>query len=786
VDERTVNKLEFNRIREMLRDCCGSALGKELAADLMPVQDPSLIGMWQEETTEGKEILRFNPNFSLGGIRDIRARVLQAGLGGILEPEDFLDVAGTCAASRKAKLFLAGLKGAYPRITGMGRDLGIFKSIETAVGESITPEGGVADTASDSLFNIRRKIRTAQSRIREKLESYIRNPATAKYLQDNLVTIRGNRYVIPVKQEYRSQVPGMIHDQSASGATLFIEPLTVMELNNDLKKLHAAEEEEIVRILKNLSTLIASYEADLLATLEILARLDFIFAKALLSQKMDGCAPQVNNNGFIRLVRARHPLIAGNVVPISLELGQKYSIMVITGPNTGGKTVSLKTTGLLTMMGLAGLHLPADTGTQISTFKHIFADIGDEQSIEQSLSTFSSHLVNIVRILRQANSRTLVLLDELGAGTDPTEGAALAMAIIEYLQSVGVKMIATTHYSELKAFAYNRPGLINASVEFDVATLRPTYRLLIGIPGKSNAFEIARGLGLADEIISQAAAHLSKDQHQVADLITNLETDQRMGEMARQEAEGLRRELGVLKRSLEEKEAQLHNREQEIILQAQAEAARILRKTREEADALLRGLKGDIAAESQKAQEKLVAKAREQLREKASAMSAELPEKKYPGLVPQNVQPGQYVDIPKLKQKGHVLSKANHDGEVYVQAGIMKIQVPLSDLRLLEEPEAAGGQTKLGQVRLEKIRSVSVELDLRGKRVDEAVDETAKYLDDAMIAGLKEVRIIHGKGTGVLREVITDLLKTHPAVIQYHLGALNEGGSGVTVASLDV
>lgn len=786
MDERTIKKLEFDRIKELLRDCCGSILGKEMADSLLPARDLPTIETWLAETTEGKEILRFNPNFSLGGIRDIRNRVMQTGLGAILEPEDFLDISGTCAASRKAKLFITGLKGSYPQLIGLARDLGIYKSIETAVGESITPEAGVADTASDQLYSIRKKIRAAQGRIREKLDSFIRNPATAKYLQDNLVTIRGNRYVIPVKQEYRNQVPGMIHDQSASGATLFIEPLTVMELNNDLKKLHVAEEQEIIKILKDLSGLVASFEGELVNTLEILGHLDFVFAKARLSQIMDGSSPQVNSTGTIRLVRARHPLIKGDVVPISLELGQKFAIMVITGPNTGGKTVTLKTVGLLTIMGLAGLHLPADTGTQISTFDHVFADIGDEQSIEQSLSTFSAHLLNIVRILRAANSRTLVLLDELGAGTDPTEGAAMAMAIIEYLQSMGVKMIATTHYSELKAFAYNRPGLINASVEFDVATLRPTYRLLIGVPGKSNAFEIARGLGLPEKIIAKAGEFLSRDQVQVADLITNLETDQRMGELARHEAESMQREMAAIKRRLEAKEADLHNREREIILHAQEEGLKILKQTKDEAETLLRNLKTDLQAESQKVQDQLLAKAKEQLREKAAVFDAALPEKKYPGPSPKAVLPGQYVEIPKLNQKGHVLSKANADGEVYVQAGIMKILVKISDLRVLAEPAESGGQTKLGHVRMEKIRAISSELDLRGKRVDEAMDETEKYLDDALIAGLKDVRIIHGKGTGVLREVVTDILKSHPGIKSYRLGGYNEGGDGVTVASLDV
>lgn len=786
MDERTLDKLGFDKIKNMLADCCGSVLGKELAHNLLPETDLHLVEVWLQETTEAKEILRFNPGFTLGGVRDVRSQVDRAALGGILEPEELLDISDTCRASRQAKSFFSNLKGSYPLVTGLAQELGIFKSIETAVAEAINPDGSVADSASDQLFSLRKRIRTCQERIRDKLDSFIKNSHTVKYLQDQVITIRGDRYVIPVKQEYRSQVPGMIHDQSSSGATLFIEPLAVMELNNELKKVRVAEHQEIVAILKRLSESVVFFESELRETLDILGKLDFIFAKAHLSRLMDGGCPAVNNAGIIKLVQARHPLIKGKAVPIDVDLVQSLDAMVITGPNTGGKTVSLKTIGLLTVMAMSGLHVPVEEQTEISIFENIFADIGDEQSIEQSLSTFSAHLVNIVHILKNSSRGTLVLLDELGAGTDPTEGAALAMAILEYLQMVGAKTVATTHYSELKAFAYNHPRIVNASVEFDVATLQPTFRLLMGVPGKSNAFEIARGLGLQEEVITRAGEFLSKDQVQLADLIANLEMDQRISAQERKEAELLRARLELAENRLAQKEAELHNREAEIIRRGQEEALKIIRQTREEAEVLYRELKTVMESEAQKAQYQALMKAKNRSKEMEDTIHRSLPEKKFIGHAPKTVLPGQYVEIPKLNQKGYVVDKPNQAGEVCVQAGIIKVMVKMKDLRLAEEPEKAAGTTRVGHLRMEKGRSVSSELDLRGRTVHEGLAEMDKYLDDAIIAGLREVRIIHGKGTGVLREAITEHLKKHRFVKSYRLGDFNEGGTGVTVASLNL
>jgi len=784
VDEKTLTKLEYDQIKEMLAAYCSSGLGKENALSLKPETEMEIVERAIRETTEAKEILRFNPSFTMGGIRDIRSRVERVALGAILEPEDLLDISGTCGASRKLKTFFSNLKGSYPLVVELGKNLRIFKTIESAINDAITGEGMVADTASEQLYYIRRRIKTIQERIKDKLDSFLKNPHTAKYLQDTLVTIRGDRYVIPVKQEYRAQVPGLIHDQSASGATLFIEPMAVLELNNDLKKLKAAEHQEIMAILKSLSKLVASFEEDLKHSLFLLGRLDLIFAKARLSQMMDGGPPSISPSGCIRLIRARHPLIKGNVVPIDVDLGKDIDAMVITGPNTGGKTVSLKTVGLLNAMALSGLHVPADEGSELGLFKNIYADIGDEQSIEQSLSTFSAHLVNIVRILKAADKNTLVLLDELGAGTDPTEGAALAMAILDYLQTKQVKIVATTHYSELKAFAYSHPRIINASVEFNVNTLQPTYKLLMGVPGKSNAFVIARGLGLPEEIVSRAGEFLTREQVQVADLIANLEMDQRISEQERKEAERLRAELNAQKNNLEKKEIELHNREREILRKAQEESLKILKKVKEQSELIYRELRAGLDEEAQKAQAKVLTGAKEKIKEMEDKTRSSLPEEKYVGGAPKTVVPGEYVEIPKLKQAGYVLTAPNQSGEVFVQAGIMKIMVKLEDLRAPEKMEKGTGETKVGHLRMEKIRTVSSEIDLRGKTAMEALEEIDKYLDDAFVAGLSEIRIIHGKGTGVLRDAITAHLKKHRQVNGFRLGGFNEGGSGVTIAEL--
>lgn len=784
--EKTLLKLEYPKILAKLADYASFGLSRELAQGLRPAEHLPEAEERLNETSEAREILRLYPMFSLGGLRDIREALHKAGIGGVLEIPELLDIGDVCRASRNAKQFLAQMKGNFPLTQALGRELGIFKTIESALDKAISNEGRIADAASEALAKIRKRIKVAEERIRQRLDAFVANAATAKYLQEPIVTIRANRFVVPVKQEYRSQVPGIVHDMSASGATLFIEPLGIMEANNDLQRLQKEEEEEIKAILKALTLLIFGFRDDLSWSLETLARLDFILAKGRLSEEMDAVKPKLNAISQIRLVKARHPLLEKSiVVPIDVALAPSLRTMVITGPNTGGKTISLKTVGLLSLMGLAGLHLPADSGTEIAFYRQIFADIGDEQSIEQSLSTFSSHMVNIVQILKLAGPDTLVLLDELGAGTDPQEGAALAMAILDYLHKRGCKVAATTHYSELKSFSYNRQGFINASVEFDVESLRPTYRLLMGIPGRSNAFEIAKRLGLGQEIIDKAGGFMSAEEVRAGDLISSLEEEKRKAKEERKTAEALTQSLKEQQKALQAEQVALHNREAELLQKAYEESLAIVKSTRESAEALHKewreklqegGLGGN--RETQLAKEKLKS-LEAQLRDK-------LPEMQYQGQAPETVAPGQAVEIPKLRQKGYALSAPGANGDVQVQAGILKITVKLADLRLIEAEERKESAQRLGRLSREKAAAISPELDLRGEAADAAIERLDKYLDDAFIAGLKSVRIIHGKGTGVLRAAIAEHLKKHRFVKEARLGDFNEGGAGVTVATLDL
>ena len=784
VENRNWQKLEFPKILELLSAKASFAIGREWIERLAPASDAATAESWMAETEEAREILRLYPLFSLGGVRDIREPLKRAELGGVLSISELVDIGDTCRASRQTRDFFSQVKGSFPICCGLGKTLGLYKTIESALEKAITPENVIADTASDRLYNIRRKIKQNQDRVKERLESFIHNPLTVKYLQDPIVTIRGDRYVVPVKQEYRSQVPGIVHDMSASGATLFVEPLGVMEANNDLAKLHMEEEEEISAILQALTMVVVGFVEDIRTSLAILGQLDFIFAKAKLSQDIDGASAKINNKGIIHLKKARHPLISGKVVPVDIKLPGELYAMVITGPNTGGKTVSLKTVGLLTLMALCGLHIPAEKGSEIAYYQNIFADIGDEQSIEQSLSTFSSHMVNIVNILAAADSQSLVLLDELGAGTDPMEGAALAMSILEYLHHVKAKIVATTHYSELKAFAYNKPGFINASVEFDVATLRPTYRLLMGVPGKSNAFEIARKLGIQNRIIERAAALLAPDDAMVSDMITSLENDKHRAEEELREAELAHARALEAERQLKAKEVELANREGEIIRKAQQESLKIIEKAQQESEALCSQIEKEISMAVVNA--KAVQEARRKLKKMASKLKEQAPEEKFAGEAPTTVQLGQMVEIPKLHQFGQVLSMPNSNGEVLLQIGVMKVTLKLADLRIDKEYEKKEESKSTHRMQIEKAKKMTVEIDLRGMLVDEAIEALDKYLDDAFIAGLKEVRVIHGKGTGALRQGLQPYFQSHRLIKSARSGGYYDGGIGVTILELDL
>ncbi|QGG48785.1 endonuclease MutS2 [Heliorestis convoluta] len=672
-----------------------------------------------------------------------------------------------------------------PLLKALAQGLGNYRNIEDEIHRCIIGEGEVADNASAELQRLRKMIKTIQSRVREKLEAIIRSPEKQKYLQEALVTVRGDRYVVPVRQEYRSQIPGLIHDQSASGATVFIEPMAVVELNNDLKRYQAAEKTEILRILQVLSEQVGQESEDIAVTVNILARLDFIFAKARLSQRMDGGEPAINQSGYLTIRSGRHPLITGKVVPVSIELGKKFHTLVITGPNTGGKTVTLKTVGLLTLMAQSGLHVPAEPGTELAIFEEIFVDIGDEQSIEQSLSTFSSHMTNLVQILERTGPNSLVLLDELGAGTDPTEGAALAQSMLEYLHQRGAKTIATTHYSELKTFAYTSEEIENASVEFDIETLSPTYRLLIGRPGRSNAFEISRRLGLNESIVVRARSLLTQDERNVANLIEHLEANQVQAQKEREEALRLRQEAEELRRKLDQREKAWREKEDKILQKARDEAYNIVKAAKEESDSIVRDLREAMKRLPVKEELIKAEKERNQLRQMQDAITGQRlkkDEKAEKSL--KSVKIGQAVYVPRLHQKGSVLTLPNNQGDLQIQAGILKLTVNIKELEAAQEEKEQKGKTTYAAVASSKAKEISRELDFRGTTVDEAMEQVAKYLDDAYLTGTSPVYLIHGKGTGALRSAIRSYLKNHQYIKSFRNGEQGEGGLGVTVVEL--
>ncbi len=783
MEQKVLTKLEFNKIIDRLIQHCSSVPGKELAGALKPSYDIDEINRWLTETTEAKEVLRYYPNFTLGGIRDIRGSLRKAAMGGVLEPEEFLAIGDTIQAAKRIKSFFVGDGKKYEHLAAYGQNLTTFPKIEEQIKKTITPEAEVSDNASEELARVRRQLRSLQGRVREKLDGLVRSPEMQKYLQDPIITIRNDRYVVPVKQEYRQQVPGLIHDQSASGATLFIEPMAIVEINNEIQRYEAMEKAEITRILRHLTKLVELEHEEMTVTLETLGITDFIFAKAKLSVEFDCGQPKMNNKGYLNIVQGRHPLIQGKVVPITIHLGKEFDTLVITGPNTGGKTVTLKTVGLFTLMAQAGLHVPAQTGTELAVFHQVFADIGDEQSIEQSLSTFSSHMTNIIQILDKVDANTLVLLDELGAGTDPTEGAALAMAILDYLIHTGTKTIATTHYSELKSFAYKRERVENASVEFNVETLEPTYRLLIGVPGKSNAFEISKRLGLKPELVEKARSFLSREEVRIADLIENLETNQLLSERDRLEAEKLKNLARTKLAELEKREQEFAEKVRRTIQKAQEEALEIITRARKESEGILREVK-EIQKKAQTGTLQEIQALRDRLREEEQAVQDKLYQETGQDEPPvKDLAPGDIVVIKRLNQKAVVLDKPDHNNEILVQAGIMKLNLKLSELRKIdeEETEQVRHKTGAGTIAAAKAKEIKNELDLRGLTVDEAIIETEKYLDDAYLAGLPQAYIIHGKGTGALRSAIGDLVKKHKFVKSARIGGYHEGGHGVTV-----
>ncbi len=780
--ERALRVLEFTKIRDKLQSMAVTHMGAEECARLTPETDVAQVKRALEETEEATVLLTYLGGNPLISFADCREALVLCQKGAALSPRKLLDVAECLRAARAARSALVKEREDTPIITATASRLTSLQRLEEEISGAILSEDEIADSASAELARIRRQIRLANERVREKLNQMIRSSTFQKYLQENIITMRGDRFVLPVRAEYRSSVPGLVHDQSASGATLFVEPMAVVELGNDVKQYRAQEQQEIDRILLALSQAIAPYAESIELNVALLNRLDFIFAKGMLARSMFAVMPKINDRGYIKIVRGRHPLIdPDKVVPSNLWLGEDFTTLIITGPNTGGKTVTLKTVGLFTLMAMAGLHVPADLGTELSVFDAVYADIGDEQSIEQSLSTFSSHMKNIVEIMTHVTPRDLVLFDELGAGTDPTEGAALAQSILSRLLTLRVRTMATTHYSELKAFALSTKNVENASVEFDVATLRPTYRLSIGIPGKSNAFDISRKLGLSEEVIAQAKELISKEDIRFEDVIANAEyhrqiaqRERELAEQASQETIKLRNEAEALRRDIEERKAK-------SMQKAREEAKRVLENARREAEAILSDLKNlrkKASTPEHEAQElrRRLEKGIDELSEGLSQPSANS------FTAPKTVRVGEAVEIVHLKTKGTVLSLPDSKGEVQVQAGIMKLKAHLSQLRVIapEKKQATRVLTKTGAA----TRTVPMELDVRGKALDEALPEVDLYLDEATLAGLSEVSIIHGKGTGVLRAGIQQHLRKHMNVKEFRLGVYGEGEQGVTIVKL--
>lgn len=791
MNDRTLRVLEFDKIIERLRNAASSDLGKELVGELVPQTDFNSVERLLSETNDGVSCIVRRGSPPMGGISDIRYSLKRLDMGGVLNPGELLKLGGVLRAARKLKSYVNDkLEEQNTNVVNeLISSLETNNRLEQRIEISIISEEEIADNASPALSTIRRQIKDKQASIKEKLNDLIRSSKHQKHIQESVVTLRGDRYVIPVKQEHRGEIPGLVHDSSASGATLFIEPMAVVEANNSIKQLKIKEQAEIERILAELSQDAALILPQLNANMSILARLDFIFAKAKLAVDLDCVCPRLNQEGRIVIRKGRHPLLDPKmVVPIDFWIGDKFSSLIITGPNTGGKTVSLKTVGLFTLMCQCGLLIPANEGTEMSVYEKVYADIGDEQSIEQSLSTFSSHMKNIVEILKDINSRSLVMFDELGAGTDPTEGAALAMAILECLHQTGATTLATTHYSELKVYAISTVGVENASCEFDVETLRPTYRLLIGVPGKSNAFAISKRLGLTDDIIERSKEFLSQEDIRFEDILLSIEKNRSEAEKEKMRAESYRLEAERLKKDLEEQKSRLAAQKENELRKAREEARRILTESKRQADELVSEMKR-LAKEQEEAE---VRRQTEELRQRLnksinnlddSLVQSILPKQ---GLVkpPKDLKPGDSVLIVNLNQKATILSRPDKNGDVQVQAGIMKINVHISNLKLIDEQKQQILKTGIGKIGISKAKNMSSEIDLRGMLLDEAIDVVDKYLDDASIAGLGEVTLIHGKGTGALRAGLQQHLKQNPHIKSFRLGKLGEGENGVTVVEL--
>ncbi len=788
MNEKALKTLEYDKIIEQLTSRASSLLGKRKCENLQPSASLGEIEHLQRQTQDALTRLFQKGTISFGGARDVRGSLKRLEIGSSLGIQELLSICSVLENSSRVKAYGRRENSDIPRdsLDDLFDALEPLGTLSAEIRRCILSEDEISDDASPALRQIRRSIKNTGERIHNQLAGMV-NGSARSYLQDAVITMRNGRYCIPVKAEYKNQVPGMIHDQSSTGSTLFIEPMAVVKLNNDIRDLELKEQAEIEAILASLSELAAQNRESIQYDLETLTELDFIFARASLAMDQKATRPLFNTDGYINIRKGRHPLIdKDRVVPIDIHLGKEFHLLIVTGPNTGGKTVSLKTVGLLTLMGQSGLHIPALDRSELSIFTEVYADIGDEQSIEQSLSTFSSHMTNVVSFIEKADRNSLVLFDELGAGTDPTEGAALAIAILNYLQKQGIRTMATTHYSELKVYALSTAGVENASCEFDVETLRPTYRLLIGVPGKSNAFAISGKLGLPDFIIDEARKQISQEAESFEDVISQLEESRVTLEREQEEISRYKEEIASLKKDLETRQEKLDSRKEKILQDANEQAHAILREAKEYADKTMKDFhrfgKENISVKEMEQE-------RQRLREKMNKVEKKMTIKKKAApaktLKPSDLHLGDGVKVLSMNLKGTVSTLPDSRGYLFVQMGIMRSKVHISDLAILQDDPVITApnlqRTQTGKIKMSKSASVGVEINLLGKTVDEAVAELDKYLDDAYLAHLPSVRIVHGKGTGALRKGVHQYLRRQKHVKSFRLGEFGEGDAGVTI-----
>lgn len=787
MNTKSLKTLEYDKIILQLEEYASSPLGQKLCRQLLPSIDIQEIRISQAETSDALDRVRQKGSLSFSGLRDVTDSLKRLEIGSFLGIAELLAISSILTIATKAKAYGRHEESELPddSLEEMFQMLEPLTPLNTEIKRCILSEEEISDDASPGLRHVRRSMKTINDRVHSQLNSLLNS--NRNFLQDAVITMRDGRYCLPVKAEYKNHVAGMVHDQSSTGSTLFIEPMPVIQLNNQLRELELQEKKEIEAVLADLSNQTAPHIEEIRTNQELLAKLDFIFAKAALSRHYKGSEPSFNTQGFLNIKDGRHPLLdQTKVVPINIHLGKTFDLLVVTGPNTGGKTVSLKTVGLFTLMGQAGLHIPAFEGSELAVFEEVFADIGDEQSIEQSLSTFSAHMTNIVSILDQADSHSLCLFDELGAGTDPTEGAALAIAVLSFLHNMKCRTMATTHYSELKVYALTTPGVENACCEFSVENLQPTYRLLIGIPGKSNAFAISKKLGLPDFIIEDAKNHLESNDETFEDVLAHLEESRLMIEKEQEEIRLYKEEATKLKNRLAEKESRLEQRREKLLRQANEDAQKILREAKETADQTIKNI--NRLASSSGAAKELEAE-RTKLREKMNQVDQKLTVKtKGPKktLSAESLRIGDSVKVLSLNLKGTVSTLPNAKGDLYVQMGILRSQVNIKDLELIMDPadniaDTSKQKTGSGKIKVSKSFSVSPEINLIGMTTDEAVPLLDKYLDDAYLAHLPQVRVVHGRGTGALRNAVHKKLKKLKYVQEFRLGEFGEGDTGVTI-----